>query len=354
MTRLTAEQVKALMDDLCDWSDLPRILCQHCIHPDADLPDADEQVAPKPASVGPWQPVTAPEDGRQFARPAAVTMPGWGQPCQGCSALAGDAYLCPACIDQLEVWLADLPMLDQQLEVTLTRQDKVRRPTPRVKAPEAAPRLDSTDPAEAARALGKRAPGRKSASTARDQVRAELTSAILALTKARGLVVPQLVTVQDMADWLGRASASVALDPAGADIVAGIGRAWQSAVRVIDTAPERRWVGACPSCAGRVMAAVGAEKARCRVCLVRLDVADLLAARDGSIRANVGTVTACVDMAQVCGYRPSKATVKSWVQRGQLVAYGVNELGTAVYRMGDVLDLLRRRGAGSNHAERIR
>ena len=77
-------------------------------------------------------------------------------------------------------------------------------------------------------------------------------------------------------------------------------------------------------------------------------IAYLLAARDESIRANVGTVTACVDMAQVCGYRLSKATAKSWVQRGQLVAYGVNELGTAVYRMGDVLDLLRRRDAGAN------
>lgn len=283
----------------------------------------------------------------EWFREARVTMPSHGQPCQRCSALAGDAYLCPACIDQLETQLANIPALWDELQVTLTRQDNVRRPQvsagrPRTTTALAVP-VDTSEGRQVVRGeLSRGGPWSEQASRAGDELRSALVGAIRAVTEHRGREVPQLATVAEMATWLVTVSASVAFDPAGADICAEVEAAYRRAMRTIDTCPERVWVGHCPTCEERLTAEREWTTVRCRTCTEVSPVADLIKARDERIRHNAGNRKAMVEMAATCGLKLTRDGIDGWVRRGRLTPVMQTEAGK-VFLFGDVLDLIRER-----------
>jgi hypothetical protein len=109
--------------------------------------------------------------------------------------------------------------------------------------------------------------------------------------------------------------------------------------RVVDRLPERRYLGLC-ECEAVLTANPGDLHAACRVCGAVVDVearrGAMLAALDDQLLTLADVVRAVSSLAEPIPLD----TAKSWVHRGRLTGHGRDATGVALYRVGDVLDLL--------------
>lgn len=311
-------------EPICEHTDLLRATCAHCTGA-TELRHGDRALTTPTYDARKGTPIGGGEVSAPLFNPGAVTLPGWGQPCTSCGALAGESYLCPRCVEQLEVDCANAPMLLDQLEVAITRMDRVYRPSP-------------PPDAEA----GESMPFNVAASTARDELRWALVTGTLALLSRVGRQWEGADDPAAVASWLGRHSASVALHPEGDQIAQQVRSAVAKALRVIDTTPERVLAGPCPTCGSRLMAFKGAVKVWCDTCAERHAVADLQAPLRAKVHDLAYTVSGLRDLARSLGIRCDSKRVEHLVERGHLTRAGESSDGHAVYRVGDFLAELDR------------
>ena len=355
----------------CDWSDLPTATCAHCQgHHEVPEPLGTYQPpapAGTPVSLGHYQ-------GLPYYRPArSVPQPGHGPAC-ACGRPAGDAYVCPTCLDLLEVHLGDAPALVEDLEVAAQRRDRVTITARRARMPvEPLSVLDGdfwssdpssgvlrdsgasdvvTVPAVAAditrrwlAILGRTRPDRKAASDALDTLHSELVSAVRALLEPIGQDYPGNPGTIGLSRWLLAHTRSIAASPAGPGIAEGIARAHHRAMRIIDNAAEPILYGWCRvtigdglPCDEPVAIPAGIDTWQCPGCGTAYSAPELQALRIERARDQNLTVR---QLAAVAGR--SRHAINGLLRRRGIQSVGqVVEDGQAVaiYPAGPVLDAI--------------
>ena len=279
-------------EPICAWSDLPISGCAHC-HGRTDAP---EPIGLRALPGKPGRPVDlGGYRGEPYYRRAeSLPIPEHGPIC-ACGRPAGDAFVCPACVDGLEVCLGDVPALVEDLDVAAQRLARVsvnsRTPSHK-RDPESI--LDGwpgfgpdTDPdttvttelviADATRrmaaVLGRTRPDRKAAADALDALHAELVSSVRALLDPIGKIYDGDPSSIGLSRWLLGHVRSVALSPAGPDVASGLAKVHRRALGVIDTAEEVIWYGYCSTemedgttCDTEIAVSKGEQVWICRKC----------------------------------------------------------------------------------------
>lgn len=248
----------------------------------------------------------------------------------GCDRPVSDAYVCGACLSKLEIALADVRWLDDQLDVVLTRQT--------------------------ARSAGGRVSGDREHPLPYDQrassARWVLTNTVT--TWARVVDeeepranIPMLAGLYVQAAWLASWSGFFRTHQAGHEAVEELTAAVSQARRVVDIRPERWYAGPCDECATDLYARAGAARVVCpnEACAHEYDAMDrrgtLLAAAEDRL-ANAALIARAVT---VLGRPVDDAKIRQWAARGRIVAKSTDHKGRPLYRVGDVLDLAADDGA---------
>lgn len=295
-------------EPICDWSDLPISGCAHC-HGRHDNP---EPLGVHTSPARPGRPVDlGGYRGHPYYRPATnLPTPEHGPVCV-CGRPAGDAFVCPACVDLLEVHLGDVPALVEDLEVAAEKRDRVTVGTRRARMPqEPLSVLDGhwwtnepssgllRDSGEDVRVtsaavvadvtrrwsaiLGRNRPDRAAAAAALDALHAELVAAVRVLLEPIGRTYAGDPSSVGLSRWLLRHAHSIALSPAGGDVARGLARAHRRAMGLIDNAPERVMYGFCAvemddglPCDEPVAVPRGARLWTCPGCRTDYDAAEL-------------------------------------------------------------------------------
>ena len=348
-------------ETICEFSDLPISMCAHCSG--RTIEPEPLGVRSLPAKPGRVIPLDTYQHDRAWHRPGQVPMPDHGKTCR-CGRPAGDAFVCPTCIDYLEVHLADVPGLVVELDIAAQRRDRVRI-TPRTpRQPAESARIldgwpgfdDTTDPemivtaslvaSDAARRwlriLGATRPDKAAAAGALDALGTALVTAVRALLEPLRKTWDGPDTMQAMSLWLLEHSASVGLSPAGPDICADLARAHGRAWSVIDSAPELIDYGPCGICGTRLAVPAGADHVQCLGCGATHMVEQLEQFRRDLAADQLGTVGELVEWARIIGVQTTRNRINWWITSGQMSRRGATMDG-ATYRLGDVLDLEARR-----------
>ena len=235
--------------------------------------------------------------------------------CDACRAKpAYDAFVCRDCMDTYHGDLAKTPAMAEDLHVEITRQSR-----------------KSSGPSAATGSEERALPYDPAASQALDRLRFELVTACLAVTLGQRDKLPA-DTIGAMCDWLTRHEASVALRQEGGDIVRGLSAALKRASRIIDSPPERRYIGrcVCTDRAGeptRLYAITGEAVHRCP-CGTGWIVADRMAQLEEDLR-DYRMTPAEVELATAGRVKADR--VRKWQERGQISGR------RGKYRLGDVL-----------------
>ena len=352
-------------EPICEYSDLPIVMCAHCSGNTA----APEPLGLRALPAQPGRPVNLGEyQGLGYRRPALVPMPDHGRTCD-CGRPAGDAFVCPACIDLLEVHLGNVPALIEDLEIAAQRRDRVRAPR---RLPHLEPDTnrifdgwpgfrEDVDPdtpvtaqlvaADAARrwiaVLGRTRPDKAAAGNAADALKAELVSAAKALLDPIGQAWVGEDTPQAISLWLLTHSASVALSPAGPGICAGMQRVHRRCVSIVDSAPEIIHYGNCGVCGASLDVPDGASAIQCAGCGTLHTIEQLEQFRRDLAAGQLGTWGELEEWAAMLGTPIPKRRIEFWARSGRMQPRGSCDAGT-LYRLGDALDLeAARRGRSS-------
>lgn len=312
---------------LCDLTEIPRLLCHHCESFTMTEPErlylAGWEVY-APATSTPGEVRTLPEySGGSWSQPQDVKISDSTTICRtpGCTRPSGDAFVCAPCIDDLEVCLGDVPGLEEDLTVLVMRQA----------------RFGSGGGGERSRL-----PFNPPAADRLAHLNSALVSAVKQITEQRGLPKPQLVGASAVSRWLLSNVRAVAMDEGGGDIVADIKREHVAAMRAIDRPKDRLFIGNCDKCATPMHAPEDRDEYVCRTCTTEYVVSERVEQIRAKIRERLCTVGQLV---QVCGsqyerVKVSRHQVNRLVAKGRLVRRGSDRDGDALYRAGDLLDLI--------------
>lgn len=259
--------------------------------------------------------------------------------CPRCFAERQDWLLCGACTSRLREQLTELPGLMRELQINVTRQARMgaggkinERPLP----------VDIT------------------ASYLYDDVKSEL------VTWQREL---DMGDVQDTADnpralclWLlgrvERIRGHVAVD----EIVGGIDYMVKQVRQAIDRPADKEFCGTCPVCDGDLYSKRGVAKDFCRKCRAAgIETEYVPGEMREDVKARVehqwATAGVCATVLGSFGLEVKAETVQNWARPGKpkyegdpprppkLHPRGVNQLGHAVFSIGDVMDLAREQRA---------
>lgn len=251
----------------------------------------------------------------------------------GCGRPCPDGYACTRCAEMTDRDLASVPNLEADLEITLTRQDRIGEP---------------------GGSGGRRAVEPLPYSPVASSVGWTLTNTITTwcrhVMEQRGEAVgaPQLGPgAADAARWLRKHVEWLRHRPEAAEAFGEIQYAVAQARITIDQRTPRWYAGPCgaPTEGGQCEADLhgfpGAAVIRCRVCGTEFDAEArkewlLAAAEDTLAHAElIGRAAAAL------GVEISPADVRYYAASGQIVAHGVSRAGSAQYRFGDVMDVAR-------------
>ncbi len=146
-------------------------------------------------------------------------------------------------------------------------------------------------------------------------------------------------------DWL-RAQA------AGPDAIDELTAAVRTAERATDRPADRRYAGPCTAdveldgirlgtCGTDLYALPGRDTITCPTCNTQVPVTERRAWLLEQAEDRLLPVTEMARAVDGLGVPVNRDTIKSWVRRGQLVSRGATGTAVALYRVGDVLDLVR-------------
>jgi hypothetical protein len=246
-----------------------------------------------------------------------------------------EAYVCDDCTRSLSVVLAEVPWLEVELETSMTRAKGVDY---RTKGGTQATETPS--------------PVSWAVSEARDHLKALLVTWVLfcdaervrSQSPDRGLPRDTLTAVSR---WLMWRVDGLALLETGADAVDEITSAAAHCRRLIDRPADRMYAGRCGSvdedttCQVDLYAKVGARLLVCRSCGTEWNVADR---REWLLKEAEEVLATAVEISRAVswlGAEPLTADrVRQWAARERLLVRGHDRYGKALYRVGDVIDLV--------------
>jgi hypothetical protein len=273
----------------------------------------------------------------------------------GCGRPSSQAFLCRGCSRRLEKILAELPSQLADLTVTITRQARAGR----------------GDGGNRAKAVSQPLPIDLRAAHLADLARNALSTWVRHVTESRGLDHPRLLTSAAMAVWLTANIASICQDELAGEMYT----AMTALKRALDQAVDnhgKRYAGPCTAKLtvdtwdddGTVRFALLTDRRECGLDLrtrpgakvIRCDARDETGRVIGCgaeyeaveqmrrvlewSRERLDTAAFIGNALEDAGYMKA-ATVRKWVQRGKVYAWREDEIGRALYRVGDFLELLQ-------------
>lgn len=278
----------------------------------------------------------------------------------GCTRPAGDAFVCPQCVDDLDVALGDTAALADELELAASRQANVAQSGYEVAKPTGATRWDRVlrrDESEFLAKVGFNSrPDVPHAMELLHGLENAVVAGIKALVEHRGITPPVILEVTTGSRWLLMNISAVALDPAGPDIVGEVREAAARAMRAIDGAPGGIYLRVCDICKARMYADPDAQWHNCTTCGARYDVAARLESINSTVRDSLLSLSEIAEHSErYIGRRLTIGQLKGWVRRDMLQKAGTaarqNRPGEdqALYRVEDVIRLMekRRRAEGA-------
>lgn len=154
-------------------------------------------------------------------------------------------------------------------------------------------------------------------------------------------------THAEAAGWMARFPGLLAQHPAADQMLDEFRDLCDRIRRMIDVAPDRTYLGPCGSmtdgveCPDDIYGLPNRATARCRTCGAEVDVDDrrgyLLKAVEDEVRTVLELSRA---LPKLIGREVSVDTLKGRIRRGSLGPRRKNARGHALYRVGDVIDLL--------------
>ncbi|MFI7678548.1 hypothetical protein [Actinophytocola sp. NPDC049390] len=228
---------------------------------------------------------------------------------------ADGAQLCRGCLDQLAARLREVPGLVDELEVTITRQDKVG-----VRGGGGSKPVDPP------------LPFNLSASDARTDLRDKLLSwagDVAERSGARLWPVYSRGTAATASVWLLTHLRAVAHHPAAGDLYEEITEAVWRAVKAVDQKPGKVFAGWC--CAA-LYAPPGRSTAVCRECGTEHDVQATRDEMRAALEEHRATAADAARMLEALGVSVTPARIRKWAHRGKVVADG-----RGTYRLGDLV-----------------
>jgi hypothetical protein len=335
---------------LCQRSDLPRVLCDCC--DSFTMTDAERAYlagqgllrytpppAPQPVRVVPLPDYM----GGGWVQPAETKIVDSAQPChvKGCTRAAGDAFVCPQCLDRLEVALGDIPGLLEDLLIMTTRQHKFRAPAVS-RAAKTGTRWDAMltahESAELVNEGFTRAPYVSQAGDATRTLVAAVLSAYQVLGGTETPLDPATAS-RRLLSAIGKVPGS-SLAPS---IIETVTKAHATAMRVIDRPDDAIYIGTCPDCKTPMHANPDNDTHTCTTC----GNTHALAERQQAIRDRLTdaqlTLRQIADLSgPTLGVRITLGQLKNWANRdGKLAPATTDREGVKLYRVGDALDLLK-------------
>lgn len=222
-----------------------------------------------------------------------------------CDQLTADAYVCTTCAHRLRTALADVPDLDAELVVTLTRQDR--------------PATTSRGP----RHVDPPLPYRISTSIIRDALAHTLRTWALTINGDL-LGHPPATTSSGLATWLRDRVEDIRQHPAG-------GAAVDELCAAVDAARDevhgpartpRMLAGHCPDCGTPVYAPQGATSARCHApdCTGTVDVAEWRRRALHALDEMALSAALAARTLPTLGVHVTAAQIRQWAHRGRLTA----------------------------------
>lgn len=370
---------------VCELTDIPRLMCG-CPEHDGwafdfdDLEPSEHAMFasdPEPEALArSMTPVALPEyRAEPWCEAQNVPLVTTGSTCEVCGRRpAGDAFVCPECLDDLRVHLGDVPGLLDDLDVMGNRQARVTSRSRSTKPAEHtrwddALRADDRSPMPVRTEDGYRErravsedQGRLLASKgynkplhveravkARDEITSEVTGAVRAVTEARGFVVPSMDT-REASRWLLSHLGSVSLDPSAPDICNGLRKTTKVAKDIIDNVDEGIYIGICDdeNCRSRMFADPELGEHKCTTCGAVYDVAARLEAIRDKVRTSLMSVSEMVDRSKsdpaTFGKKLHETQVRRWIAHGRLVKASTKAGPTgdvALYRASDVVEIIQ-------------
>ncbi len=224
--------------------------------------------------------------------------------------------LCGECWDRLAARLRGVPGLGDELEVTITRQDKV-----------SAGRVGG-------RGTETPLPFNAGASISKTHLRYFLGTWCRDVADYTGAALPTAVVrdvVSDAATWLLEHEGGVRNHPAADDLCEELGEAVYAAVRAIDRPADRVFAG---WCCVVLYARPGAEGVRCRECGQEYEVDAARQQLLTYLPDQKGTSSDVSTWLSWAGARVPAGTIRRWASEGRIPRHG------GLYRVGDVLDVI--------------
>jgi hypothetical protein len=252
-----------------------------------------------------------------------------------------NAHLCGGCSSHLERLLAETTSLAEELETTRTRQS-----------------------CTGGRSIGgghtsdRPLPWSERAAEAAGLLRSCLVSWTRLVVEERGVHTPA-DTLPAISAFLLRHLDWIRHHPDATEALDEIRYATRQARTAIDRAPDRWYAGRCghvdleaqveaivtstpapAPCGEELYVRQGSETVRCRTCTTEHDVEQRRASLTRRIEGQLATARELTSAVSNLARPISMNTIRSWVLRDRLTQRGQTPDGTALYRVGDVLDLL--------------
>ncbi len=254
-----------------------------------------------------------------------------------CGRPVQDATICQGCSDRLERALGDVPALVQDLEVTRFRQS----------------RTGGQGIGIVVRGAERPLPWDQRASEATDVLRSTLVGWVrIALEEAHPRPASPRDGLADMARFLLALMPWFRQHAAADQAVDEVTHAVENAQRVTDRAPDRVYAGPCREeygpedergerCCTAHLYATNPRAVQCPNCKAVHDVPPRQAWLLAMAQDQLETATNLSQALSRLGESVTPERVRKWAQRGRVLPHGHNERGHPLYRVGDVLELLR-------------
>ncbi|MFI9552636.1 hypothetical protein [Nonomuraea endophytica] len=249
--------------------------------------------------------------------------------CQLCGAKVADlANVCTRCTNALRRDLEDVPSLDHELDIALSKQTSLGGGGPtHIEMP-------ANFDAEAR--------GRK--------LKALLASWCTLIADTRGIPQP-LDGLAPLSRWLLEHLEWLRHHPAGPDAVTEIRDAVRAVRHSIDRPTPRIYAGQCNECGTALYARQGATFAYCQVC-VDAEGEHLHHDVEASKQAMLATLAVSMMAPPEAAFtlsiliHPIKPElIRTWAARGKLTPAGVDDKGHNIYRLDDIATLMRHKVA---------
>jgi hypothetical protein len=236
-----------------------------------------------------------------------------------------DATLCHKCLWDVERDLGDIPALADELDTTISRQT----------------------------ASGQRDGGRSAEVPMPYNVRASQVATDLHATLVgwvRDMHDPRehwpADTATSMARWMLSRIERIRQHPAGDQLRDEISYAVREARRAVDRPADRIFAGPCLApvddgkCQTDLYAKPGSPTVKCRECQTEHDVIERQVWLLAQVEDRLETAAHIAQAMPSFGAELKYDRIRKWVERGRLTAHSVDQNGRALYRIGDVIELL--------------